>query len=94
MRGFAARQGVTGLHQPVIGQTASVAERDDPGIVHQNKIQDRPKKIRILRAFAHIRFGYAGGPHKDGKQFVISGQPGQALQCDGLSGFLRKCQKR
>jgi hypothetical protein len=89
----AARQGLARLHQPRVRHRYRVATAYNPRVIHQDEIEDRSQKNRIMRRAAQIRFGSACGPHKNRQQIIVADQPAEGLQGNCFGGIPRQAHK-
>ncbi len=83
-----ARQRRPSAHGRVIGNPGGITEPDHPLIIHGQKFQNGNKEFRLLGPGPHgveIRACRAQkGPH----EVVLTGDPAQCLERDGLGCFL------
>ena len=84
-----ARQRLPRLQRCFICQPMRIAERDDPGIIHRQKIQQCPQKFRIACTGAQIALRTARCPKKNRQKLVIPDKPRQRLKRDRFGDFLR-----
>ena len=75
----------------IVGKTCTVAKRDDPVVIHGQKIKHGCEKLGIIGTRNKIVFAGTGRTKEREKQILLPGKPFKHPQRQGFGSFLRVC---